>query len=213
MDSVLISDQFHPTLYADIAGWGSTEEAGAKPYRHVPVQIIPPGNVASVSYFLWLVINFNLIIIFKTGDDTETLRKVEASIQADFKNGLLPHLQPNAKTMEYLPGSDQSRIFVASHSEFSKLHARDVQRILRDRIILVHGNPLDYNYGWDLESFGRVYDVDMQTTVHGGIITLFWKDFTNTRNSFNEIRSSQAFASPSRRNVAGITQDDHHPIK
>lgn len=61
LDSVLISDQFHPTLYADIAGWGSTEEAGAKPYRHVPVHIIPPGNVASVSYFLWLVINFNLI--------------------------------------------------------------------------------------------------------------------------------------------------------
>jgi hypothetical protein len=151
--------------------------------------------------------------LFKTGDDTETLRKVEASIQADFKNGLPPHLQPNAKTMEYLPGSDQSRIFVASHSEFSKLHARDVQRILRDRIILVHGNPLDYNYGWDLESFGRVYDVDMQTTVHGGIITLFWKDFTNTRNSFNKIRSSQAFAPPSRWNVAGFTQDDHHPIK
>jgi hypothetical protein len=105
----------------------------------------------------------------KTGDDTETLRKVEALIQADFKNGLPPHLQPNAKSMEYIPESDQSRIFVASHSEFTRLQARDVQRILRERVILVHGNPSDYNYGWDLESFGRLYDVDKKVTVHGEI--------------------------------------------
>jgi hypothetical protein len=103
---------------------------------------------------------------FKTGDDTETLKKVEAAIQANFKNGLPPHLQPDAKSMTYTPG-DQSRIFVASHSEFSSLHAKDIQRILRDRLILVHGNPLDYGYGWDLESLGRVYDVDRKTNVHG----------------------------------------------
>ena len=36
-------------MYADIAGWGSTIDAGAKPYRHVPVQIVRPGSVASVS--------------------------------------------------------------------------------------------------------------------------------------------------------------------
>jgi len=68
-----------------------------------------------------------------------------------------------------MPGSDQSRIYVTSHSEFSALHARDIQKILRDRLILVHGNPLDYNYRWDLESFGRVYDVDKTTTVQGEI--------------------------------------------
>jgi hypothetical protein len=44
-----VAGQFHPTLYADIAGWGSTFEAGPKPYRHVPVQIVPPGDVSSVS--------------------------------------------------------------------------------------------------------------------------------------------------------------------
>ena len=44
-----IFGQFHPSFYANIAGWGSTIEAGAKPYRHVPVQIVRPGNVASVS--------------------------------------------------------------------------------------------------------------------------------------------------------------------
>ena len=37
-------------LYADIAGWGSTFEAGPKPYRHIPIQIVPPGDVQSVSW-------------------------------------------------------------------------------------------------------------------------------------------------------------------
>jgi hypothetical protein len=119
-----------------------------------------------------LVINLNII---QTGDDTETLKKVEARIQAEFKNGLPPHLQPDAKSMEYSPGTGQSRIFVASHVEFARLHARDIQKILRQRVILVHGNSFDYDYGWDLESIGRLYDVDKKTTVHGEI----WCHFQN----------------------------------
>jgi hypothetical protein len=92
---------------------------------------------------------------------------VEACIQADFENGLPPHLQPNAKSMEYIPGTKQSRIFVASYLEFMQLSARDIQRIFRERLILVHGVPSDYDYKWDLESFGRLFDVDRQTTVQG----------------------------------------------
>lgn len=95
------------------------------------------------------------------------MRKVESLIEAEFKNGLPPHLQENAKSFEYEPGSGQSRIFVSSHADFVSLHARDVQRIMRERLILVHGIPLDYEYKWDLESFGRVYDVDKKITVHG----------------------------------------------
>ena len=51
--------------------------------------------------------------------------------------------------------------------EFSSLTAGDIQKILHQWIILVHGNPIDYNYDWDLESFSRLYDVDKMTTVHG----------------------------------------------
>jgi hypothetical protein len=55
---------------------------------------------------------------------------------------------------------------------------RDVQRILRDRIILVHGNPLDYSYGWDLGSFGRLYDVDKKIQILGEIrIPFLWRCF------------------------------------
>lgn len=69
--------------------------------------------------------------------------------------------------MTYAPGSEQSRIFVASHSDFLSLEARDIQRILRERLILVHGNSFDYNYGWDLESFARLHDIDKKVSVHG----------------------------------------------
>ena len=109
------------------------------------------------------------------GDDTETLRKVEALIQAEFKNGLPPHLHFNAKSLSYSPGTDQSRIFVASHSEFKRLHARDVQKILHKHVILVHGNPLDYSYGWDLDSFGHLYDIDRKMMVHGEILICYTK--------------------------------------
>lgn len=111
----------------------------------------------------------------KTGEDVTTLRNIEARIQANFKNGLPPHLQSNAKDLDFVPGSDQSRIYVTSHSEFSSLRDRDVQKILRERLILVHGNPIDYDYGWDLESFGRIYDVDKKTNVHGKFDVSFFK--------------------------------------
>ena len=75
-------------------------------------------------------------------------------LNANFKNSLPPHLQPEAKIKEYLPGSGQSWIYVASHLEFLSLTAGDIQKILCQWIILVHGNPIDYDYDWDLESFG-----------------------------------------------------------
>ena len=32
---------------------------------------------------------------------------------------------------------------------------------------MVHDNPLDYDYKWDLKSFARLYDVEKKTTIHG----------------------------------------------
>lgn len=117
----------------------------------------------------------SILIPSQTGSDTETLKIVEARIQAQFEDGLPPHLLSSAKSMTYTPGSNQSRIFVSSYSEFLSLHARDIQRILRERIILVHGHVLDYNYGWNLESFGRLHDVDKKVSVQGESDLQFWQ--------------------------------------
>jgi hypothetical protein len=112
-------------------------------------------------------------MLAQTGEDTETLNKVEARIQAEFKGGLPPHLQPSARSLTYTPVSDQSRIFVCSKQEFMGFKDSAVQRILRDRIILCHGHTFDHEYRWDLESFGRLHDVDKKITVHGNISIAF----------------------------------------
>jgi hypothetical protein len=109
----------------------------------------------------------NALNINKTGADTDTLRKVEAHIQASFHGGLPPHLLPNATSLEYVPGSGQSRIFVSSYSDFCRLEPVKIQAILRHRLILVHGHTFEHNYGWDLPSLGRLYDVDKKVSVLG----------------------------------------------
>jgi hypothetical protein len=75
---------------------------------------------------------------------------------------------------------------VASYSEFVNLEDEDVQRILRDRLILVHGNPIDYDYGWNLKSFARVHDVDSVTTVHGRICIVLLNVFTKSKISIDK---------------------------
>ena len=63
--SVLTSKKFHLTLHADIAGWGSTSDGGAKAYRHIPVNIVPPGNIDMASVSFWIETLFfdrNLIV-------------------------------------------------------------------------------------------------------------------------------------------------------
>lgn len=157
--------------------------------------------------FLLVIANLNFV---KTGEDAETLRKIERLIQADFKDGLPPHLQQNAKSKEYLPGSDQSRIYVNSHSEFSKLHARDVQSILRQRIILVHGVPMDYDYRWNLDSFGRVFDVDKKTNVHGengdSLIKRICLTFSSVMSKADPLNAECQFHQGTLRELHGLTQ-------
>jgi hypothetical protein len=38
--------------------------------------------------------------------------------------------------------------------------------VLHERHIIVHSHPFDHQYGWNLDSFARLYDVDKLTTVH-----------------------------------------------
>jgi hypothetical protein len=115
--------------------------------------------------------------------------------------------------MSYVPGSDQSRIFVTSSSEFSSLNAREIQSVLRERLILVHGNPSDYKYGWDLESFGRVYDVDKKITVHGKIYMLCETSLLKTMFSFNTFQSPTPKLPSPPRNIAAISRDNDHSIE
>lgn len=103
----------------------------------------------------------------KTGVDAETLRNLERRVQEAFVDGLPPHLLPSARSLAYMPKSNQSRLFVAPHSEYINLTPQQILGVFRERHILIHGHPFDHEYGWNLESFARLYDVDRPTTVHG----------------------------------------------
>ena len=46
-------------MAVDIAGWGSMYECGPMPLHHVPVLIVPPGNVASVSQPIFYQVKLN----------------------------------------------------------------------------------------------------------------------------------------------------------
>lgn len=110
--------------------------------------------------------------------------------------------------MTYAPGSDQSRIFVASHSDFLSLDARDIQTILRERLILVHGNSFDYNYGWNLESFARLHDIDKKVWVHGETaVALLRPPLTKTTFSCHTGSSRAPRTSPTPGNIEAIS---HH---
>ena len=139
-----------------------------------------------------------------------TLRKIEARIKAYFKDGLPPHLQPDAKSKEYLPGTDQSRIYVSSHSEFSSLQAKDIQTILQECLILVSGVPIDYDYGWDLESMDRLHDVDKKTNVHGGSANPFFK---RLRLICCSVLSKVNHLHPEHRNHKGTLRELHNLTK
>lgn len=103
----------------------------------------------------------------KTGVDAETLRRLESRVQDGFVDGLPPHLLPSARDLAYAADSGQSRFFVSPHSEYITLTPREIMGVLRHRHIIVHGHPFNDHYGWNLDSFARLYDVDRLTTVHG----------------------------------------------
>jgi hypothetical protein len=39
--------------------------------------------------------------------------------------------------------------------------------VLHKRHIIVHSHPFDHQYGWNLDSFACLYNIDKLTTVHG----------------------------------------------
>lgn len=92
---------------------------------------------------------------------------MEAKIRENDQENLPPHLCAEARILDYNTDSSPSRICVFPYVEYIQHKPAMIQRILRDRHILVHGVPLEHEYGWDIETLGTVWDVDKPTTVQG----------------------------------------------
>lgn len=102
---------------------------------------------------------------------------------------------------------------MSSHSEFSNLQARDVQAILRERLILVHGVPIDYKYGWDLESMDRLFDVDKKVNVHGEVAIAFFESMSKMLFSYVESSPPLSRTSTSSWMFAGFVQPYAKPLE
>jgi hypothetical protein len=87
-------------------------------------------------------------------------------VQEGFVDGVPPHLLPSAGSLRYTAKSDQSHFFVALHSKYINLSPQTILGVLCERHI-VHSHLFDHQYGWNLDSFGCLYDIDKLTTVHG----------------------------------------------
>jgi hypothetical protein len=59
------------------------------------------------------------------------------------------------------------------------LTSQQILGVLRQRHIIVHGHPFNHKYGWNLETFARLYDIDKITTVNGEIELQISCNFTN----------------------------------
>ena len=98
-----------------------------------------------------------------TGESNQILSDFEYSV------GVAANFEPR-RSSRNIQSKDKAAINYVNYVPPPKSSSgKKKLAILRDQLILVHRNPLDYNYRWDLESFGEVHDVDMNTMVHGEI--------------------------------------------
>ena len=95
------------------------------------------------------------------------LQWLEKQVQEGLIDGVPPHLLPSTRSLTYVADSDQSCFFVAPHSEYINLTPQTVLGVLRKRHIIVHSHPFDHQYGWNLNSFACLHDIDKITMVHG----------------------------------------------
>ena len=100
------------------------------------------------------------------GVDAKMLQRLEKWVQEGFIDGVPPHLLSSARSLTYAAKSDQSHFFVALHSEYINLTPQTILGVLHKRHIIVHSHPFDHQYGWNLDSFAHLYDIDKITTVH-----------------------------------------------
>ena len=102
-----------------------------------------------------------------TWNQRTSLQWLEKRVQEGFIDGVPPHLLPSTRGLTYAAKSDQSRFFIAPHLKYINLTPQTILGVLCERHIIIHGHPFDHPYGWNLDSFACLYDVDKIMMVHG----------------------------------------------
>ena len=99
------------------------------------------------------------------GVDAKMLWWLEKQVREGFIDGVPPHLLPSTRSLTYADHSDQFHFF-ALHSEYINWTPQTVPGVLPKRHIIVHSHPFDHQYGWNLDGFAHLYNINKIMTVY-----------------------------------------------
>jgi hypothetical protein len=100
-------------------------------------------------------------------EELPLLRDIQANIEELYEDGKPLHHLPSAREVDYDPKDPRiSTIFIVDYERFKNMEAGVIQKIFRDRHILVVGAPNE-NAGFDPASLRLVGDLDTPREVLG----------------------------------------------
>lgn len=89
-----------------------------------------------------------------------------SSVKRGYVDGLPPHRRPEARNIEYTGGT-QSRIFVVDFKDFTNMEPAILQRIHRDRHILVINVEQGRQVKFDERGLGMLAPLDQPVQFQG----------------------------------------------
>jgi hypothetical protein len=102
--------------------------------------------------------------MFQAKYDYEILNKINQVVTSRFVNGSPLHRLPSARALEYDPKG--SSVFVCEWSDFQKHDAATVQRIFRDRHVLIRNGPVE-KVEFSLEGLEVLGSLSAEVNVQG----------------------------------------------
>lgn len=97
--------------------------------------------------------------------DIPLLQKIIDNSKRHYKDGVPLHRHRSARSVAF--DSSSSCVFVTTAKEMRRMSAIDIQRIFRDRHILLLDVEPTQDWAFDLESLGRLAPCDLERQLQG----------------------------------------------
>ena len=92
------------------------------------------------------------------------LQNIQRLVERSYVDGRPKHHLPSARDPTFTPGS--SIFFITDHADLGKYSKADLQRIARDRHIVVQNAPQD-DFEWDRETLALLGNLKLLREIQG----------------------------------------------
>ena len=89
-------------------------------------------------------------------EEAAVLKNVQTLVEKSYVDGRPKHHLESARDLTYKP--DSSIFFLVDHADFMKMSSEDIQRIAKDRNIVVQNVPQE-NFDWSKETLAKLGDL------------------------------------------------------